>query len=333
MDRFLRPVAGVHRGEEPGARHVNVVQFPGGPGGGLVGVQHRGGGQQLPDPVHERREQPGGLAPDACHEPGRDVHPGQRGDQPGGAGDRQVVRADRQGGLRVHSRPVLRPPGHPGRCQPDRIPRSPGTASRRPGTRSPPAAGRDASNTCRFCGVPSTGSPVRSCPQQPHAAGPHNTVSSGWGDCCSVEDCAPGCLPGRRRTCRAATGPAASSYTGCPMTAASTTSRSPYPDAAAVPRPARPAPRSARPARPVRGGQLIAGRGRPRSRALSSSSSATRARSHATSSDAGACGVSDTSRTPPQPADSYQGDTRSQAHATIQPSPPATIAPSITQAE
>jgi hypothetical protein len=39
--------------------------------------------------------------------------------------------------------------------------------------------GGEASKTCRFWGVPSTGSPVRSRPQQPHAAGPQNTVSSG----------------------------------------------------------------------------------------------------------------------------------------------------------
>ena len=53
VDRFAGPVAGVHRGEELGARHVHVVQFPGGAGGGLVRVQHPGGRQQLPDPVHE----------------------------------------------------------------------------------------------------------------------------------------------------------------------------------------------------------------------------------------------------------------------------------------
>ena len=120
VDRFAGPVAGVHRGEELSARHVHVAQFPRRPGGGLVGIQHRGGRQQLPDPVHERRQQPGGLAPHAGHEPGRDVHPGQRGHQPGGAGDRQVVRADHQRGLRVHQRPVLHPPGHPGQRQPDR---------------------------------------------------------------------------------------------------------------------------------------------------------------------------------------------------------------------
>ena len=43
-----------------------------------------------------------------------------------------------------------------------------------------------------------TGTPDRSCPQQPHAAGPHSTVLSGLSACFSVLDCAPGCLPGLR---------------------------------------------------------------------------------------------------------------------------------------
>jgi hypothetical protein len=46
--------------------------------------------------------------------------------------------------------------------------------------------------------MPVTGTPDRSCPQQPHAAGPHSTVSSGLSDCFSVLDCVPGCLPGLR---------------------------------------------------------------------------------------------------------------------------------------
>ena len=61
VDGFLRPVAGVHRGEELGARDVDVVQFPGGAGGRLVGVEHPGGAQQHPDPVHERAQQPAAL--------------------------------------------------------------------------------------------------------------------------------------------------------------------------------------------------------------------------------------------------------------------------------
>ena len=249
----LRPVAGVHRGEELGARHVHVAQCPRGPGGGLVGVQHRGGGQQLPDPVHERREQPGGLAPDAGHEPGRDVHPGQRGDQLRGAGDRQVVRADRQRGLRVHSRPVLHPPGHPGRRQPDRdLPAVRARISRRPGTRSPPAAG---------AGTPRTPAVSAPCPAPARRSGharssrtrpARTTPCHRDGVTASASRTARrAACPAGARTCRAATGPAASSYTGCPRTAAWMTSRSPCPDAAAAPRPARPAPRSARPARPA----------------------------------------------------------------------------------
>ena len=69
------PAAGVHRGEELGAGDVDVVQVPGGAGGGLVGVQHPGLAQQRPDPVHERAEPGGGLAADPGHEPGRDVTP------------------------------------------------------------------------------------------------------------------------------------------------------------------------------------------------------------------------------------------------------------------
>ena len=168
-------------------------------GRGLVGVQHRGGVQQLPDPVHERRQQPGGLAPDACHEPGRDVHAGQRGDQPGGAGDRQVVRADRQRGLRVHSRPVLHPPGHPGQRQPDRnfpafraLPRGDlvlGHRRRR---------GRGRLEHLPFLHRAQHRLAGQVMPAAAARGRPRNTVSPGSGDCFSVEDCAPGCLPGLR---------------------------------------------------------------------------------------------------------------------------------------
>ena len=77
---FFRPVPGVHRGEELGAGDVHVVQVPGGAGGGLIGVQHPGRVQQNTDPVHERAEAGSGLAADPGGEPGRDAHPGQRGD-------------------------------------------------------------------------------------------------------------------------------------------------------------------------------------------------------------------------------------------------------------
>jgi len=57
--------------------------------------------------------------------------------------------------------------------------------------------GGDASTTCRFC-TPVTSASARSAPQHPHAAGAHTTVSPGSADCFSVEDGAPGCLPGLR---------------------------------------------------------------------------------------------------------------------------------------
>ncbi len=57
--------------------------------------------------------------------------------------------------------------------------------------------GGAASNTCRFCNHMAP-APARPYPQQPHAAGPHSTVSPGSPDCFSVDDCAPGCLPGLR---------------------------------------------------------------------------------------------------------------------------------------
>lgn len=43
-----------------------------------------------------------------------------------------------------------------------------------------------------------TGASARSAQQQAHAAGQHSTRSSGSGDRRSVDDCAPGCLPGLR---------------------------------------------------------------------------------------------------------------------------------------
>src|ERR1022692_920460 len=57
--------------------------------------------------------------------------------------------------------------------------------------------GGAASNTCRFF-TAITGASARSALQDPHAAGPQVTVSSGSGDWRRVEDGAPGCLPGFR---------------------------------------------------------------------------------------------------------------------------------------
>ena len=40
VDGFFGPVPGVHRGEELSAGDMDIMQVPGDPGGGLVGVQH-----------------------------------------------------------------------------------------------------------------------------------------------------------------------------------------------------------------------------------------------------------------------------------------------------
>ena len=242
--------------------------------------------------------------------PAETLHAGQRGDQPGGAGDGQVVRADRQGGPGVHQRPVLGPAGHPGRGQPDGDRRRiPGTASRRPGTRSPTAAGAARPRTpAASAGCPAPARRVRSWPQQPHAAGPHSTVSPGSGDCRSVEDSAPGCFPGLRPDV-----PRSDRSRGFFLyglsddggfddvpESLSSRRRSSYLAASAATCASRAASCAA--------ASSSRSRAACRSRALTSSSSATRARSHATSSGAGR-GVSGTSRTTPQPASSYQRDT------------------------
>ena len=52
--------------------------------------------------------------------PAETLHPGQRGHQPGGAGDGEVMGADRQRRAGVHPGPVLHPAGLPLRGQPGR---------------------------------------------------------------------------------------------------------------------------------------------------------------------------------------------------------------------
>ena len=169
--------------------------------------------------------------------------------------------------------------------------------------------GGAASNTCRFC-IHRASTSARPCPQQPHAAGPHSTVSSGSADCFKVADCAPGCLPGLRpdlprsdrsrgfflyglsedgglddveeslASRRSSSWIRAASASICASRTASCAAASSSRSAAAC-----------------------------RSRALSASRSATRARSHPDGSDGGTGGVPDTSRTPSEPAIRDQDDT------------------------
>ena len=201
--------------------------------------------------------------------------------------------------------------------------------------------GGAASKTCRFCSQ-AAGTSARSCPQQPHAAGPHFTVLSGLPDCFSVEDCAPGCLPGLRPdlprsdrsfgfflyglsedgglddveeslpSSRWSSSTRAASASICASRAASCAAASSSRSAAAC-----------------------------RSRALSASSSATRACSHPAGSGGVTGGVSGISRSPSEPAIRDQRDTpgrltkiRNQSHPGRygQPRDPA-HAPPATQAE
>ena len=53
------------------------------------------------------------------------------------------------------------------------------------------------SNSCSFW-VPVTAAPARSVPHRPQAAGAHTTIWPGSATCRSVDDSAPGCLPGFR---------------------------------------------------------------------------------------------------------------------------------------
>ena len=154
--------------------------------------------------------------------------------------------------------------------------------------------GGDATSaTCSFC-TASTGTPARSMPQQPHAGGGQPMISSGFSHCRSVEDCAPGCLPGlrpvffrRERSRGLRYGPSDDggledvedslprrlrSSSTCAASTASCASRTASSAAASSSRAARAS----------------------RSRALTASSSATRARSCSTSPQAGGCGVPDT---------------------------------------
>jgi hypothetical protein len=127
----------------------------------------------------------------------------------------------------------------------------PGIPSPGSGTRSPPAAGAARPRT-----------PAVSADTRPgHRPGRARSSRMPPG---RTPPCHPGCRTAsawktaRRaacracgRTCRAATCPSASSYTGYRRKAAWTTSRNPCPAAAGVPLPARPAPRSARPTLPA----------------------------------------------------------------------------------
>jgi hypothetical protein len=112
------PGAGVHRGQVPGAGDVDVFQVPGGPGGGLVGIDHPGLAQQAAHVVRERLQPARGLVPYPGHPPGRDPQAGHVTRELGGPADRDVLGAGQVRGLGVGLRAVLGPAGDPGRRLP-----------------------------------------------------------------------------------------------------------------------------------------------------------------------------------------------------------------------
>src|SRR5664279_577381 len=97
VDVFATSTSDVQQRQVFGAGDVHVGQGAGGPAGGFVGVQHRGGGQQVLHVRQERRDEffrgpaagPGG-------EPGGQVQSGQRFQQRGGPSDGQVVSAGQE---------------------------------------------------------------------------------------------------------------------------------------------------------------------------------------------------------------------------------------------
>src|SRR5271165_5208583 len=193
--------------------------------------------------------------------------------------------------------------------------------------------GGAASNTCRFCSH-AAGTSARPCPQQPHAAGPYSTVSSGLPDCSSVEDGAPGCLPGLRPDL-----PRSDLSFGFFLYGLSEEGGLDDVEESL------PSSRWSSSTRAASASICAASSSRSaaacRSRALPASSSATRARSHPAGSDGDTGGVSDTSRSSSEPAIRDQHDTPGRLTKDQEPGPPRghrqlrtpAHAPPATQAE
>jgi hypothetical protein len=106
VDVFLGAAADVHHRQISGAGDVHVGQGLVGAAGGLVGVQHRRGGQEC---LHVRGETAQefvvGAAAGAAGEPGGQVQPGQRFQQRCRLTDGQVVPAGQQYTHRQRGRP------------------------------------------------------------------------------------------------------------------------------------------------------------------------------------------------------------------------------------
>ena len=99
VDVLGAPAPDVHHGQVLGAGDVDIGQGPGGAAGGLVGMEHRRGAQQLAQPGQERLLQfPRRPAPDSGQEPGGHLDPGQGLQQRPRAAHRQVMPTAQQRG-------------------------------------------------------------------------------------------------------------------------------------------------------------------------------------------------------------------------------------------
>ena len=132
--------------------------------------------------------------------------------QPGGAGDRQVVRATASAAFACTPGPYCcRPVGR--RCKPNRDFPAFRHCSRRPGTRSPPAAGAGCLGRLPFLRRPQHRLAGQVMPAAAARSKPAQHRVTGMGRMPQRRGLRAGCCPACARTCRAAIGPAASSYT------------------------------------------------------------------------------------------------------------------------
>ena len=161
LDGVAAAVPDVHRGQEPGAGHVQVGQRACGAGGGLISVGDRRGSDQCP---HMRQEpgleQSGGLGTEPGDPPGRHREPEQCVDTaapavPAGMRARQPRRPSRDSG------PVLDPARRDPGC--GRLSRGAAPAAGRDGTDVwTGTSSRQTASSARMSGAsPGVGTPSR----------------------------------------------------------------------------------------------------------------------------------------------------------------------------
>ena len=234
-------------------------------GRGFIGVDRRGGPQELADPVHEPAipDQRGGPGPDPGHPPGGGRDPGELAQQHRGPVNRDVMAAGQVRGVRAGLRPVAGP-------RPDM--RRELALGHRPAARALLRL-RHVLGDLRLRGRPDIGDLMpprrrRRLPGQARAAAAARRRRAVIALIRVIEQAhchpgiTPGCLPGRRFPAPAATDPWSSSpsYAGHRRKAGARTWTSPGAPAAQAHQPAPKAARSARSAaQPAGSAQRSAG--------------------------------------------------------------------------